>query len=122
MGRGLILLLLAACSSRPQGGTTSGTGAPPPDAAGVAAPADAAGPGPLTREDCEQLIDHIIAVQNAELRAKKPPEEWPTEEQLAEMRANLITEMMDQCVVWDRPSFDCIMAASTVDTLYACAQ
>ncbi len=126
MSRGLlVLLLLAGCPGRgSNGGTTAGTGAPPPrDAATTEpAPVDAAGPAPITRADCEALIDHILAIQNADLRSKKPPEQWPTEEQLAEKRKILIDEMLDQCVVWDRPSFDCVMSADTVDALYACAQ
>ena len=128
MRRGLVLLIVAACSSNPKGGTTgggTGTGAGTATSTGDdgtpaadAAPASTA----ITRAECETMIDHVLAVGNADMRSKKPPEQWPTEEQLAAIRAKLVEDQLEACLAWDRPSYECVMAAETVDALYACTR
>jgi hypothetical protein len=116
-------LVTAACSSQPKhtgGGDTGGSTAP--DAGTATASGDAAPTtGALTKADCDALIGHVLDVGLADMRARKPADEVPTDEQVVQLRAKLSAEMMDMCLAWDRPSYDCMMAASDTAGLEACA-
>jgi hypothetical protein len=87
----------------------------------AAAPAPDAGPVALTDGDCERLIDHILEVQIVEMRKHKKPDEVPTDEQVAKLRVQLRTEMMDECKAWSRPSYECIIAAPDLAAVQVCA-
>ncbi|MCA9674983.1 MAG: hypothetical protein KC464_08115, partial [Myxococcales bacterium] len=98
------------------------TPSPPADAAVATAPTPDAAPGRLGDAECEQLIDHVLDLQIKAQRAQKQADEVPTDEQIAKVRATMRDEMLEPCLTaWDRPSFDCLMAAKDVDALYACA-
>jgi hypothetical protein len=118
------LVTAAACSSQPKhtggGGDTGGTTAPD---AGPATTGDGGSPstGALTKADCDALIAHVLDVGLADMRARKPADEVPTDEQITQLRAKLSAEMMDMCLAWDRPSYDCMMAATDPAGLEACA-
>jgi hypothetical protein len=114
-----LAVLAAACSSRPPRGTTGGE---PPDAAVATTPVDAGGAPPLTRGECDALLDHVLAIQLDDLRARKPPEEWPTADQVADQRAVLAAEMLEPCAALDRAVFDCAIAATDATTLRVCAE
>jgi hypothetical protein len=118
-------LVTAACSSQPKhtGGGGGTGGATPPDAGAATHPDGTGAPtsGALTKADCDTLIAHVLDVGLADMRARKPAEEVPTDEQVAQLRAKLSAEMMDMCLAWDRPSYDCMMAATDTAGLEACA-
>jgi hypothetical protein len=121
----LLILLAAACPSKPPqggGGGGTGTGATPDgsDASG-GGPAPDAGTAALTEAECGQLIDHVLDVQLADMRTRKQPDEMPTDERVAELRTQMRAEMMDGCLAWSRPSYDCIMAAADLAGVQTCA-
>lgn len=110
------------------GGDTSGGG----NGGGTSAGGGGAGTGdggggggtsaaPVTSAECEQMIDHVLAIGMEEQRKNKPAEYVPTEEQVATIRAKLVAQQMESCLAWPRPVWECTMAAATVTALYACA-
>lgn len=117
-----LLVVLAACSSHPpRTGGGAGTGATAtPDAA--PASGDAASSTVMTRADCERFIDHIVALQMADVRARKPADEVPTEEQVADIRATLAAELLEPCLASERAEFDCMFAAQDLAAAYACGK
>lgn len=124
----LALGVAAGCPSGSRGGGGTGTGPGTATAgavdAGTVAPADAdaATSTSLTPAECERLIDHVLAVQITKMRAELPPEKVPTDEQVAKIRATMGVEMMDPCLTgYDRAAYTCMLAATTVEALYACA-
>jgi hypothetical protein len=102
---------------------TAGGAAPGSNDAGVAtAAADASTSPNLSEAECNALVDHVLDVQLTKMRAELPADKVPTDDQVKQIRENLGAEMMPTCLsAFDRPSFDCMMAATTVDALYACA-
>lgn len=123
----LVAVGLAGCPSGPRGGGTgpaTGGGALGGGDAGVASVpvADAATAPNLTEPECARLVDHVLEVQLVKMRVELPPEKVPTDEQVATIRASLGEEMMPACLsAFDRAAYDCMMAATTVEALYACA-
>lgn len=118
----VLAALAAACSSHPPRTNGTGSGAAPGADAGVTAGPDASTePVALTRDDCVELIDHVLEVGLADQRASKNPDQVPTDEQVAKVRAKLQAELMDTCLTWDSTVHACMMAAKTSDSLYACA-
>jgi small lipoprotein (TIGR04454 family) len=115
-----LCVLLVACSQPPKHGNGTGTGTASRPDAGASAGPDAA-PGPLTESECEAVIDHILDAQLAEMAKHKKADEMPTDEQVANLRVKLRGEMMDQCLVWDRASYQCIMAAPDLAAIEVCA-
>ena len=121
-----LALFLAACSSHPPHGVDPGTGsgtavAVTPDAApAVAAARVDAGPAPLTKDECDQVIDHILRVQFAAMNATRPKNKQLTDEDIPVAKAKLSAEMMDECLAWDRPSYDCIVAAPDIEAVKTC--
>lgn len=121
MRRIVLALALAACSSKPRHGSTNGgvNGNAPIDA--PAQPATDAGVTSLSEAECNEIVDHAITVMNDELRAEKPEDEWPTEDQIAALRADLAADFMDECRQYDRFVYDCMMAAKDSPGFARCA-
>ena len=120
MRRIVLVACLAACSSKPPK-TNGGHGTAPPDAGAAPAQLDDAGRPVVTGADCDAVIDHVLAVMMDDLRARKPEDEWPTEDQVAEKRAVLSDEFMDQCLTLDRAVIDCMQKAADPPALAECA-
>ena len=104
-------------------GQPAGTAA---DATGTAA-GDQARPGsdgaaPLTEAECQALLAHVIAVANAAHVKKVAPEEAPTDEQLAAIRARLAPRFVPACLATERRAFACQMQAQSREELLACAE
>jgi hypothetical protein len=118
------ILALAACSGggnkpdpeNPTGGGGGSGSAPVGDGGGSAAT------GPITRADCEAMVGHILEVGVAATKRTRPETEWPTDEQVAQIRADMIADEkgMNDCMAFDRAAMDCVMAATTTDALQAC--
>ena len=108
------------------GGAGDGDGAGDGAGAGIAtggAGGDGAAAGaPLTRAECEQMIDHVLAIGMEEQRKQKPAEYVPTEQQVADIRAKLVEQQLEPCLAWPRPVWECTMAAPSVSALYACGE
>lgn len=96
-------------------GARDGQGAGAATGAGVAA-------APLTRAECEQMIDHVLAIGMEEQRKQKPAEYVPTEQQVAQIRASLVEQQLAPCLEWPRPVWECTMTAQSVASLYTCAE
>jgi len=122
----LALAMAAACGPKnsptpvppdpPEGGGSGTAGG----GGGTGAVADK--PKPLSRAECEQMIDHVLEVGLAQQRASKAPEHVPTKEQVAAIRERLVADQLSACLAWSRSQWDCVMASTTVETLYACAE
>ncbi len=124
----LIVLALALVACGPKN-TPAPVPPDPPDSDGTgggaatgkpAAPTEK--PAPLSRAECEQMIDHVLEVGLAQQRANKAPEHVPTKEQVAAIRERLVADQLSACLAWSRAQWDCVMASTTVETLYACAE
>lgn len=122
----LCALLLAACGPKPAprtgdtggaGGTGAGTSATPDGG-----PATPPRPSPLSRAECEQMIDHVLEIGMAQQRASKPADYVPTPEQVAQIRQRLVIDQLSACLAWSRTQWQCVMTATTIETLYACAE
>lgn len=129
--------LTAACggkqsarSDEPAGAHSGGPETPSPasddsgDTGAANAPA-AASTQPLatdapTEAECVVLVDHTLAIGLEDQRKNKPAELVPTAEQVAEIRAALITEMTPTCRTLPRPVYACVMAASDREAMIAC--
>jgi small lipoprotein (TIGR04454 family) len=120
MRRIVLVACLAACSSKPPKTNGGGNGNAPIDAAAQSSSADG-GASSLSEAECNQIIDHAIAVLNDELRASKPEDEWPTEDQIAALRADLAADFMDECRQYDRFVYECMMAAKDSQGFAQCA-
>ena len=106
------------------GGGSDGSGAGSTDgSSGGGGGGGSSGAGtPLTRADCETMIDHVLQVGMEEQRKQKPAEFVPTDAQVAEIRAKMVEQQMEPCLAWPRPVWDCTMTAPTIAALYACAE
>jgi hypothetical protein len=126
MHRALLVALisLAACGGPKHGDTSPPTGGAASDAGVASAPdaGDAVASASPTRPECEQLVDHILAMGMAEQRKAKPADQVPTDEQVATIRAKMVEELVPQCLQFTRASWQCAMAAETQQVLYDCAQ
>lgn len=87
-------------------------------AATTAGPAGGAGSdgGALTEVECDQLLDHYIAVATAEL----PADQRPTGDQVAAIRARMKGDAKTSCVGQARGPYDCAMKATTREAIEAC--
>jgi hypothetical protein len=117
-----LILFVAACSSHPPRGTDPGSGSAghAPDAAIATAPTPDGGPAALTHDECDQLIDQILRVQFVAMNKSRPANKQLTEDDIPVAREKLSTEMMAQCLAWDRPSYECIMAAKDLEAIQTC--
>lgn len=125
------IVLVAACGPKkgPGSGGSGGGSGSASDGGGDAASGSDTGsgggtvtPAPLTRAECEKMIDHVLAVGMDEQREQKKAEYVPTDEQVAEIRAKMVEQQLPQCLEWPRPVWECTMAATSVASLYACAE
>src|SRR5437868_3168033 len=114
--RRIVILLVAACASHPPktgSGTGTGTGsasvAPAPDAAPATAKAE-----PITADQCSTTIDHIFDLTLADKKAKEPDKEWH-DDKVAAARQSLHDALAPKCSTIDRASYDCFMAATSMD-------
>ena len=77
--------------------------------------------GPLTEAECMQLFEHFLEVSMAEKRATLPPEQLPTDEQLARIRTQMRDEARKSCIGRaEREHYDCLMKARTTRGFNAC--
>lgn len=108
---------MAACG----GGSKSGGGpGKSGDGAGGGAEASSAS-GPLTEAECMQLLEHFLEVAMAEKRATLPPEQVPTDEQVARIRVQMRDEARKSCIGrTEREHYECLMKARTTRGLNAC--
>jgi hypothetical protein len=74
----------------------------------------------VTEAECQALLAHVVSVANAAHVQRVAPEQAPTEEQLAEIRARMTPEFMPLCLSLDRTIVECQMRAQTRDALLAC--
>ena len=88
----------------------------PSDAA--AAPVDAA--APVTATACAAYVDHVLALALTAMRGTRAPDELPTPEQVAGIRAGLIADA--PCAALTAAELTCAMAAQDQAALYACAR
>jgi hypothetical protein len=73
---------------------------------------------PITRDECGQMMGHILDVGVAAL----PVEERPAPERIEEIRKGMVEkeEDMQKCLAFDREVFVCVMKAGDPPTLEAC--
>jgi hypothetical protein len=115
-----LLVLVVACACGPKhkpdnggGGGGAGTGS---GSSQVAADA------PLTEAECTSMIHHMIDVTNEE-KYKDAPDQKPLPEQVDKVKAEAVTAGKADCMKsFDRTTFDCVIAATTVNALTACAK
>jgi hypothetical protein len=112
----LALLALAACGGQAPRPAPGGAAASPPP------PATSQGDRPLDQDDCTRLLDRYLELEQAELRATLPPEEVPTEEQIAAIRARMQKDGMAGCIGQPRAPYMCAMEAATKPALRACLE
>jgi hypothetical protein len=75
--------------------------------------------GPLTKADCDRLLDHMLALLIADKKKTAKPDEVPTEEDAAKTRARMSTSR-DECIGSPRAPYDCAMKAETTEGLRLC--
>jgi hypothetical protein len=114
-------LLLTACGSHGDKPAPAAPGPTTAPASASAAPAPAA-EAALTEAECAQLINHIVDVGMDLQRKTRKPEEVPTEDQVAKIRAQMIHSMTPDCLRFSRASWTCAMAATTEEGLTTCTQ
>jgi hypothetical protein len=115
-----LLVAMAACGGGASSGPAASDGRARPGAPATTS-ADAVA-RPLDREDCTRLLDRYLELEQAELRASLPPEEVPTEEQVAAIRTRMHADGMPGCVGQPRAPYACAMAAPTKPALRACLE
>lgn len=109
---------------------TSGASAPEGGAEGtgerVPAPRDdsdrrpAGAPDELTREECGELVAHVVDIALREEAKKKPDLPPPTDDAREALERELAAEFEPACAGRDRGVFECAMRASTREELEAC--
>jgi len=123
LGLPVIAALCAAGCSGGSGGDAAGgkPGAARPGA-GAAGGADTPrATGPLSEVECMQLLDHYLELALAEKRATLPPEQMPTDEQVARIRVDMRARAKESCVgLTERDRYDCAMKARTTRALGMC--
>lgn len=122
----LVLAVAAACGGGGggKGGGTTTTGGPATGGAtatdGASTSSTATDGRPLERADCLRLLDRYLELELAELRATRPAEEIPTDEQVAAIRADMEKEDLAGCIGQPRAPFECAMRADSKAALRAC--
>ena len=134
---GATMAALAACGGG-RAGARSPTGGGAGDAAGAvvdagvdegAARADAApdaavappAPAAITRDECGQLVERMLAIGLAEQRAKDPRAPQATAAQQADIRARLLEQAVPACAAMTRASWQCAVAAADRAAMTACS-
>jgi hypothetical protein len=113
-----MILVLSACASS----SATPAAAPAPAAAAPAAAAPAATPAPaatedanrsLTRDECNQAVDHVAGM----------PDDTPQAKQAISMIKENRDTFIDQCVATaKKKDFDCLMSKKTFPELGTCPQ
>lgn len=112
----LLALGLLSCGGKSAG--EPGKAGPGGAAGGATAPATS---GPLTEAECMQLLDHYLELALAEKRATLPPEQVPTDEQVARIRIEMRGRAKEDCVgQTERTRYECAMQARTTRALGTC--
>ena len=125
----VVAMALTGCAGKhaaaPAPAPTSSPAADSP--AGPAAPHDLAEPrptpartGPLTADECGQMIDKVLAIGLAEQHARDPRAPQATPAQQAAIRARLLAQADGTCATMSRPSFACALAATDRAAMLAC--
>ena len=116
----LSVTLLAGALSCGGGHGEAGHGASQPAAPGAGTATTATPTGgtgaSLTEADCDQLLNHYIAVATAGL----PADQRPTDNQVAAIRARMKNDAKTSCVGQARGPYDCAMKATTREAIEAC--
>jgi hypothetical protein len=116
----LAVVALAACGgTKPDKGTgPNGTGSG--DGTGAATGSGSAVPtakNPITLEQCDAMMAHIIDVGVSEM----PVDKRPTPDKVAELKARPLSDSdKEQCLAFPKPTYDCIMAATTGAAIESC--
>lgn len=119
------LVVAAGCSASPKRAAPAAPSPPPShsqrdrDRARAGAPSAAPG-APVTRAECDKLIDHVIAIARAEQAARLPANKRPTDAQVDAIRRGLRRDLMQPCLRAGRAQLTCGMAASTSRALARC--
>lgn len=125
----LVAVVLACgprAASRPAGPlVTDGDGAgtatvgepPPPDPPPPPPP-----PPPLTRDECGQLVDRMLAIGVAEQQARDPRAPAMTTAQHAAVRDRLLAEAEPTCAAMARATWQCAVTAADRAAMAACEQ
>lgn len=123
------LAALACACGGTQTGTRAGSGdshdaatSAAPDAGAAMGNADAAPGARLSKSDCSQLIDHVVQIAVVLHNKKEKPEYQPTKQQIAKIRSKLQDELGPACLRFERPMYDCVMAATDRASYAACAR
>jgi hypothetical protein len=116
-----VVCAAGACGSKSGGGT--GTAPLPPigDDAGPE-PAGDAGPAGLTEAQCDDLLDHLLAVEREAQAAELDPDLQPTDEQIADIRAQMREQFLGPCMQSTQELYDCAIEARTREAFAACGQ
>ena len=123
LGLPVIAALCAAGCSGGSGGDAAGgkPGATRPGAGVAGGAGTPRATGPLSEVECMQLLDHYLELALAEKRATLPPEEMPTDEQVARIRVDMRARAKESCVgLTERDRYDCAMKARTTRALGMC--
>ncbi len=119
------LLGAAACSGSNQP-AAHGPKTPPPSAGidagatAATAPLDA-GPGaPLTDAECDDFVDHVVAIAARKRADEVPAEQVNTDEEVRQVSEKLRTQMRALCKNITRELFACAMKAPDATALAAC--
>ena len=115
----LVIVAAIACGHSQKKGDGTGDGAGTGAAAGSSGAARA--DQPITRDDCLKMIDHVLGLL-VEYRKQTKPEQPFTQEDVDNARKKMIKERMDGCLAFDRPTWQCVMAATTVEAAGTCAE
>jgi hypothetical protein len=121
-------VLIALALATGCGGRTAApaTPAPTPPPAPTPAPGPAASTAvdtrPLGEDECVRLIHHVVDVGIEAQRRTKKPDEVPTDDQVAQIRTEMVKAMTADCLRLDRASWQCAMQASSDAALAACEQ
>jgi hypothetical protein len=99
-------------------GTGTGTGSGSETGSGTDQPADA----PVTREECVAVLGHIVDIGMADQRKRLPPDQAPTDEDVAKARKRTIDGGLEECLKMPRTMYACAMKAQDAAAMKACDQ
>jgi len=100
----------------PAGASDADAAPSPPDPLRVPDPP----PGPISADECGDLVDRVLAIGLAEQRARDPKTPQATPEQQATIRARLLAAAEPTCATMPRARFECAMAARDRAAMTAC--
>ena len=114
-----VFALLTACGGAQKGPRTGDSNnlAPTPEPDGGAAVDPES---PVSAVECGKLTEHVVELYLVEMRATRPPEEMPTDDQVAEVRKTLETALLDKCMTFPRAVLECGLAATKFVAIADC--